>query len=73
MTSQFVLRTHGDNRNARSAARRLNVRPPRGRADFDAPENDYQLENPGEVLLELIEARTASYCGEHDIIRIEDN
>jgi hypothetical protein len=57
---QFVLRTHGDNRNARSAARRLNVRQLRGRADFDAPENNYQLENPGEVLLELIEARTAS-------------
>jgi mannose-6-phosphate isomerase-like protein (cupin superfamily) len=45
----------------------------RGRVDFDALENDHQLENPGEVLLELIETRTASCCGEHDIIRIEDD
>ena len=31
------------------------------------------LENPGKILLELIEVQTGSYLGEDDIIRIEDD
>ena len=31
----------------------------------------YRLENPGKILLELIEVQTGSYLGEDDIIRIE--
>jgi hypothetical protein len=33
----------------------------------------YRLENPGKILLELIEVQTGSYLGEIDIIRIEDD
>ena len=33
----------------------------------------HQLENPGKILLELIEVQTGSYLGEDDIIRIEDD
>jgi hypothetical protein len=33
----------------------------------------YRLEDPGEMLLELIEVQTGSYFGEDDIIRIEDD
>src|SRR5450631_334684 len=33
----------------------------------------YRLENPGNILLELIEVQTGSYLGEDDIIRIEDD
>ena len=32
----------------------------------------HRLENPGKILLELIEVQTGSYLGEDDIIRIED-
>jgi len=32
-----------------------------------------RLENPGKILLELIEVQTGSYLGEDDIIRIEDD
>src|SRR5258706_15531271 len=33
----------------------------------------HRLENPGKILLELIEVHTGSYLGEADIIRIEDD
>src|ERR1700754_4227953 len=33
----------------------------------------HRLENPGKILLELIEVQTGSYFGEDDIIRIEDD
>ena len=33
----------------------------------------HALENPGKVLLELIEVQTGSYLGEDDIVRYEDN
>ncbi len=32
----------------------------------------HRLENPGKILLELIEVQTGSYFGEDDIIRLED-
>jgi mannose-1-phosphate guanylyltransferase / mannose-6-phosphate isomerase len=32
----------------------------------------HRLENPGKILLELIELQTGSYPGEDDIIHIED-
>ena len=31
----------------------------------------HRLENPGKILLQLIEVQTGSYLGEDDIIRIE--
>jgi mannose-1-phosphate guanylyltransferase/mannose-6-phosphate isomerase len=34
---------------------------------------EHRLENPGKILLELIEVQTGSYLGEDDIIRIEDD
>ncbi|MEA2884901.1 MAG: mannose-phosphate guanylyltransferase / mannose-6-phosphate isomerase [Bradyrhizobium sp.] len=33
----------------------------------------HRLENPGKIMLELIEVQTGSYFGEDDIIRIEDD
>lgn len=33
----------------------------------------HRLENPGKIVLELIEVQTGSYFGEDDIIRIEDD
>jgi mannose-1-phosphate guanylyltransferase/mannose-6-phosphate isomerase len=33
----------------------------------------HRLENPGKILLELIEVQTGSYLGEDDIIRIQDD
>jgi mannose-1-phosphate guanylyltransferase/mannose-6-phosphate isomerase len=33
----------------------------------------HRLENPGKILLELIEVQTGSYLGEDDIIRVEDD
>ena len=36
-------------------------------------ERTHRLENPGKILLELIEVQTGSYLGEDDIIRIEDD
>jgi mannose-1-phosphate guanylyltransferase/mannose-6-phosphate isomerase len=33
----------------------------------------HRLENPGKILLELIEVQTGSYFGEDDIIRVEDD
>src|SRR5713226_5625570 len=33
----------------------------------------HRMENPGKILLELIEVQTGSYLGEDDIIRIEDD
>lgn len=33
----------------------------------------HRLENPGKILLELIEVQTGSCLGEDDIIRIEDD
>ena len=33
----------------------------------------HRLENPGKILLELIEVQTGSYFGEDDILRIEDD
>jgi mannose-1-phosphate guanylyltransferase/mannose-6-phosphate isomerase len=33
----------------------------------------HRLENPGKILLELIEVQTGAYFGEDDIIRIEDD
>ena len=33
----------------------------------------HRLDNPGKILLELIEVQTGSYLGEDDIIRIEDD
>jgi mannose-1-phosphate guanylyltransferase / mannose-6-phosphate isomerase len=33
----------------------------------------HRLENPGKILLELIEVQTGSYFGEDDIIRIQDD
>ena len=33
----------------------------------------HRLENPGKILLELIEVQTGSYFGEDDIIRIDDD
>ena len=33
----------------------------------------HRLENPGKILLEVIEVQTGSYLGEDDIIRIEDD
>jgi mannose-6-phosphate isomerase-like protein (cupin superfamily) len=32
----------------------------------------HRLENPGRILLELIEVQTGSYLGEDDIVRFED-
>ena len=32
----------------------------------------YRLENPGKIVLELIEVQTGSYLGEDDIERLED-
>ena len=43
------------------------VRGPRGRRPGQS------LENPGKIVLELIEVQTGSYFGEDDIIRIEDD
>ncbi|EGB14409.1 mannose-1-phosphate guanylyltransferase/mannose-6-phosphate isomerase [Pseudodesulfovibrio mercurii] len=34
--------------------------------------NVHRLENPGKILLELIEVQTGSYLGEDDIVRLED-
>lgn len=31
-----------------------------------------RLENPGKVMLELIEVQSGSYLGEDDIVRFED-
>jgi mannose-1-phosphate guanylyltransferase/mannose-6-phosphate isomerase len=33
----------------------------------------HRMENPGKILLELIEVQTGSYLGEDDIVRIEDD
>ena len=33
----------------------------------------HRLENPGKVLLELIEVQSGSYLGEDDIVRLQDN
>jgi mannose-1-phosphate guanylyltransferase/mannose-6-phosphate isomerase len=33
----------------------------------------HRLENPGKIMLELIEVQTGSYPGEDDIIRIQDD
>lgn len=33
----------------------------------------HRLQNPGKILLELIEVQTGSYLGEDDIVRFEDN
>jgi mannose-1-phosphate guanylyltransferase / mannose-6-phosphate isomerase len=33
----------------------------------------HRLEDPGKILLELIEVQTGSYLGEDDVIRIEDD
>jgi mannose-1-phosphate guanylyltransferase / mannose-6-phosphate isomerase len=33
----------------------------------------HRLENPGKILLEIIEVQLGSYLGEDDIIRIEDD
>ena len=33
----------------------------------------HRLENPGKIVLELIEVQTGRYLGEDDIIRIEDD
>jgi mannose-1-phosphate guanylyltransferase / mannose-6-phosphate isomerase len=33
----------------------------------------HRLDNPGKILLELIEVQTGSYLGEDDITRIEDD
>ncbi|OSI78127.1 mannose-1-phosphate guanylyltransferase/mannose-6-phosphate isomerase, partial [Bradyrhizobium canariense] len=33
----------------------------------------HRMENPGKIMLELIEVQTGSYLGENDIIRIEDD
>jgi mannose-1-phosphate guanylyltransferase/mannose-6-phosphate isomerase len=33
----------------------------------------HRLENPGKIMLELIEVQTGGYLGEDDIIRIEDD
>jgi mannose-1-phosphate guanylyltransferase/mannose-6-phosphate isomerase len=33
----------------------------------------HRLENPGKILLELIEVQSGSYLGEDDIIRFEDD
>jgi len=33
----------------------------------------HRLENPGKIVLDLIEVQTGSYFGEDDIIRIEDD
>lgn len=33
----------------------------------------HRMENPGKIMLELIEVQTGSYLGEDDIIRIEDD
>lgn len=33
----------------------------------------HRLENPGKILLELIEVQTGSYLGEDDILRMEDD
>ena len=33
----------------------------------------HRLENPGKIMLELIEVQTGSYLGEDDIIRLEDD
>jgi len=33
----------------------------------------HRLENPGKILLELIEVQTGSYLGEDDIVRLEDD
>jgi len=33
----------------------------------------HRLENPGKILLELIEVQSGSYLGEDDIVRFEDN
>ena len=32
----------------------------------------HRLENPGKVVLELIEVQVGSYLGEDDIVRLED-
>ena len=33
----------------------------------------HRLENPGKIMLELIEVQTGSYLGEDDIVRFSDN
>jgi mannose-1-phosphate guanylyltransferase/mannose-6-phosphate isomerase len=33
----------------------------------------HRLENPGKIVLELIEVQTGSYLGEDDIVRLEDD
>ena len=32
----------------------------------------HALENPGKIMLEIIEVQTGSYLGEDDIVRLED-
>jgi Mannose-6-phosphate isomerase len=58
----------------RSAAQLASqYRPDRGRERVGPTGAVHRLENPGKILLELIEVQTGSYLGEDDIIRIEDD
>lgn len=54
----------------------------RGEEEFFVHENEstyisiretHRLENPGNILLELIEVQSGSYLGEDDIVRLEDD
>ncbi|MEZ5648060.1 MAG: cupin domain-containing protein [Alphaproteobacteria bacterium] len=39
---------------------------------YISPGMAHRLENPGRILLELIEVQSGSYLGEDDIVRLED-
>lgn len=39
---------------------------------YISPGTSHRLENPGRILLELIEVQSGSYLGEDDIVRLED-
>lgn len=39
---------------------------------YISPGTPHRLENPGRILLELIEVQSGSYLGEDDIVRLED-
>jgi len=54
----------------------------RGKEEFFVHENEstfipvrevHRLENPGNILLEMIEVQSGSYLGEDDIVRLQDD
>lgn len=44
-----------------------------GESTFVASGQKHRLENPGKVVLEVIEVQLGEYLGEDDIVRFEDD